>query len=317
MEHRRENIVGLGWNKVLVPLAKEADALSWIIFGLFVVLFIVSLVLRLVSGTWHDIYMENYQYCWYGAWALLVIATVGPIFNLAQTRNEVPLDVLVGASVIHVVVFILISVITLSEDENVTAITGLLAATAAAAMVGIGWAVQHQSSARASRRAHTFNILMQSRLSKEFQEQVRQKASVYFAGNKVEAVDADLINRNGFDSRKKALEDERDLQLSRAKDESHETIKQQFSLKIETLKEKHESLQGMKYLLNFYEFMCAGIVLRELDEKMLRETLSDIAVALYNDSVHVRNFSRETQPQVFVNLDTVVGSLWSNGKACN
>lgn len=317
MSRDKENIVGLAWNKVLVPLAKGADPISWIIFAGFIVLLVVSIVLRLTTGEWNATYMGNYPYFWYGAWALLVIATVGPIFNLARIRNEVPLDVLVGVSVVHVVVFIVISVVTLSEKGNISAVTALLAATAAAAMVGIGWAVQHQSSARASRRAHTFNILMQSRLSKEFQDQVKRKADVYFAGNRVEPADAELVNRSGLKRRISLLETERDLQLSRARDEAHSEIKAQFEEDVKVVKAKYESLQGLKYLLNFYEFMCAGIVLRELDEPMLKETLSDIAVSLYADSVHVRQFVRESQPQVFVNLDRVVGALWSNGKPCH
>jgi hypothetical protein len=69
-------------------------------------------------------------------------------------------------------------------------------------------------------------------------------------------------------------------------------------------------LQGLKYLLNFYEFICAGIVLRELDEALIRETLKDMAVALYEDSMHVRLAQRKNQPAVFLNLDRVIGPIW-------
>jgi hypothetical protein len=243
---------------------------------------------------------------------LFVVAGIGPIFNLTKERNEVPLGVLIGISALDVVTFLIISVVTLTQSGDVTSVTTLMGAAAAASMVGIGWVVQHQSSARASRRAHTFNILMQSRLSAEFQNQVRKRADLYSAGNPVAPEDAKLASKGGLDKVIAEIEVRQAAELERARDESRDRIKEEYAARIELTKRKFLSLEGMKYLLNFYEFMSAGIVLRELDERLLRETVSDMVVALYNDSLHIRLTQRTQQPEVFINLDRVVGPIWPN-----
>lgn len=311
-EGKKENILGLGWNGVVRPLAKAADPFSWILFVAFLVLIVVAVVARFASGPLHQAYDAKYPLFWYGAWVLLVISTVGPIFNLSRERNEVPIGVLIGVCVAHVLVFIILSVVTLSQEgANTQAITTLLAATVAAGMVGIGWVVQHNSSARASRRAHTFNILMQSRLSKEFQEQVRLRSSYYTAGRAVAAEDVALIGKNGYEARLKLMADELALDLSRALPAAHVDIQREYDQAVALVKLKHESLGGVRYLLNFYEFMSAGIKLRELDEAMLRETVRDIAVFLWRDTTQIVLHTRLSQDDVFRNLEEVVGQRWS------
>jgi hypothetical protein len=310
MSRKKENIVSLGWHNVICPLAKAADPLSWILFVGFLALVAISIVARYDDGALHNFYQIRYPLFWYGAWILVVLATAGPIFNLTREKNEVPLGVLIGVSVAHVLNFLIISVVTLNQSGNVAAITALLAATVAASMVGIGWVVQHQSSARASRRAHTFNILMQSRLSKEFQDQIKKRADMYSAGNPVAAEDAKLFNKIGYEQCKAETIRQRDLDLARTKDEAKADVSAAYEKKLEVLEKKFESLQGVKYLLNFYEFMSAGIHLRELDEPLLRETLRDIAITLYKDSAQIRTFQRESQPNVFVNLDRIVKGIW-------
>lgn len=311
MTIKKENIASLAWRHVACPLAKAADPLSWLMFIGFWAIVLCALGLRfLFEAEPHDFYMKYYAVFWYGAWGLLVFSTVGPLFNLTRLRNEVPLGILIGVGIAHLLAFIVIGVITLSKTNNPTAVTALLAAAAAAIMVGIGWVVQHQSSAKASRRAHTFGVLMQSRLSKEFQEQVRARASYYFSGHVVEAIDATLLNRDGLEKKLNDLKADMARELGIVKDEARQEIIDLYKEKEALINKKYESIQGVKYLLNFYEFICAGIVLRELDEPMLKETLSDIAVCLYQDSKHVRSLAKEYQPDVFSNMERVIGQYW-------
>lgn len=312
MANKKDNIVELGWRHILCPLARSADPLSWILFIAFLAVVVVAVIARsLGDGGLHEIYTANYQLFWYGAWVLVVLSTVGPIFTLAKEKREVPLGVLIGVSVAHVLIFLALSVLALTQTGNTTAITALLAATVAAAMVGIGWVVQHQSSARSSRRAHTFNILMQSRLSTEFQKQIERRAKYYSAGNAVAAHDVKLFNKIGLEECRKVLLAQRDAELERARDEKKAEVTALYEEKLVAAEERYESLQGVKYLLNFYEFVSAGILLRELDEPLLRETLRDIAIALHRDTAHVRAFQRESQPDAFRNFDAVVSNAWT------
>jgi hypothetical protein len=311
MSERKHNIFSLAWRHAVCPLAKAADPTSWVLFACFLLMIVAcGLISVFGDGAMKELYNQYFAVFWYGSWVLMVLSTVGPMFNLYVERRDVPLEVLVATGIAHVVVFITLGIVTLWEDKNIGAITALFAATATAITVGIGWGVQHQSSAKASRRTHTFNILMQSRLSSEFQGQVKKRVERYPAGVPVTAADAPLITKKGLDERLKQLEDRKTRELSRSKPEKVDEIEAQYAAEKAESEAKYEALQGMRYLLNFYEFMSAGIILRELDETMLAETLKDIAVGLYKDSLHVRMHQRESQPKVFENLDKIVGVRW-------
>lgn len=311
MASKKENVAGLAWRHVASPLARAADPLSWLMFIFFCLVLIAAFVLRFfVDGDAHKFYMDNYVAFWYGGWGLLVFSTVGPLFNITRASNEVPLGILIGVGIAHLLAFIFIGILILSKSNNPSAITALLAAAAAAMMVGIGWVVQHQSGAKASRRAHTFGVLMQSRLSKEFQDHVRARISYYHQGRVVDAVDAPLWNKDGLDRQLVDLAAEMGRELSGARNDSKDGIKVAYKEKEDLLRKKHESILGIKYILNFYEFVCAGILLKELDESMLKETLSDIAIGLYKDTKHVRIYAKELQPNAYSNFEKVVEQYW-------
>lgn len=307
----KRNIVSLAFHHVAKELARAADPVSWILFVLFLAAVVVSGSMHaLASDVDESLYQRFFLAFWYGAWGLFVLATVGPIFNVARERKEVPLGILIGVGVLHLITFIGISVVVLLHYRRPEAVTGLMAAFAAAIMVGIGWVVQHQSSARASRRTHTFNILMQSRLSKEFQEQVKRRCDYYYSGVVIPVEDAPLSTMDGLRMRIEQLTLSRDRELAQAREESKEAINGRYADEILLAQKKHESLQGVKYLLNFYEFMSAGICQRELDENLLKASVGGIVRGLYDDTRHLRAYLKDVQPRVFCEMDKVMEAYW-------
>ncbi|WP_312400950.1 DUF4760 domain-containing protein [Stenotrophomonas indicatrix] len=301
---KKDNVIALAWRHVLCPLARHADALSWILFVVFLASVAVTFYMRYLGhGSSESFYSENYSLFWYLSWGLLVASTIGPMFNVFRARNEVPLGVMIGAGVTHVLVFILMSVVVLIQADKAEAVTGLLAAVAGAVMIGIGWVVQHQSSARASRRAHTFSVLTQSRLSAEFQSHVKSRILHYPAGTEISVQDAALFYKDGLSDAEKTLESQLAQDLVRSKDEHHESLRKAHEAALEEVRSKYLAMQSVKYLLNFYEFICAGLRLKELDEMMVSATLSDMAVGIYNDTIHVRRHAQKRQPAAFTELD--------------
>lgn len=309
---RLPSIIELAVRNVSHPMVKHADWFSWLLFAISVVLVIVTILLRQVGGHATEFYNDYYALLWYGAWFLLVIATVGPLFHIARKQDESPVGVLLGVAVMHLIVFLLMSVVVLLQVGEKSSITGLMAAVAAAGMVGIGWVVQYQTSARASRRAHTFMILMQSRLSNEFQDQVATRRKLYPADVEVPMSDVVLLDKKGLDAAIAAFEVSRTRELALAVNNpaGHTDINARFDAEIELAKQKNESLQGVRYLLNFYEFICAGIRLREIDEPLIRASLIDIAKCLYSDTRHLRAHCRIGQDNVYVELDRIVRDRW-------
>lgn len=308
---KRSNIVSLGYRNVLKPLVAAGDPVSWILFVAFLALLAASVVCKIIGTGSDDSFYERFFLAfWYGSWGLLVLSTIGPIFNISKARHEIPLGILVGVGMCHLVIFIGISVVVLLEYEKPEAVTGLMAAFVAAMMVGIGWVVQNQTGARGSRRAHTFNILMQSRLNKEFQENVALRARYYHAGKLIPAEDAPLATAQGFKVREQLLNEKRDLELAQAQPQFLAEINAKYDTEIDLARKKHESLSGVVYLLNFYEFMCAGICQRELDKSLLYATVASIVSSLYEDTRHLRAHCRERQPTVFLKLDEVMRNHW-------
>ncbi|GLQ91978.1 DUF4760 domain-containing protein [Dyella acidisoli] len=314
MEQKKDNVVALAWRHVIAPAAKSADPLSWILFIAFLAVFTLGVICRLGSagaGSLHDFYMVHYGLFWYSGWFLFVLATVGPIINLTRELNEVPLVVLIGFGIFDLFVFLVISALALTQDNSVAPATALLAAICAAGMVGIGWVVQQQSSAKATRRTHTFNILMQSRLSSEFQKQIAERAKFYPSGTKVSEEDAKLYLKSGVKERKQELDTKFETDKQRSREDAIPKLVEELEAAKQQVDEKHASLKGLTYILNFYEFIGAGILLRELDERMLKETLKDIAVSLYEDTIILRTLAKERQPEAYCNLDRLIGQNWS------
>jgi hypothetical protein len=308
---KRSNIASLAYRNVLQPMVSAGDPVSWILFVAFLALLAVSVTLKVAGGGDPDtLYERGFLAFWYGAWGLLVLSTIGPMFTIAKQRNEIPLGILVGVGVCHLVTFIAISVVVLLQYNKPEAVTGLMAAFVAAMMVGIGWVVQHQTGARASRRAHTFNILMQSRLNKEFQENCALRATYYHSGKSIPSEDADLATSRGLSIREGRIESDRARELGLAQPQFEAEVNARYDEELALCRKKHQSLIGVVYLLNFYEFMCAGICQRELDKHLLYATVATIVSSLYEDTRHLRAYCREGQPSVFIKLDEVMQHHW-------
>lgn len=308
---KRSNIVSLGYKNVLQPMVAAGDPVSWILFVAFLALLTISVVLNVIGdGNPSSIYERAFLAFWYGAWGLWVLCTIGPVFTIAKQRNEVPLGILVGVGVCHLITFIAISVVVLLEYKKPESVTGLMAAFVGAMMVGVGWVVQHQTGARASRRAHTFSILMQSRLNKEFQENCALRAAYYHAGRLIPLEDAGLATLRGLMLREAEIEQKRKQEIEHAQPQFRDKITAKFDEELQLCKKKHESLTGVVYLLNFYEFMCAGICQRELDKDLLYATVASIVTSLYEDTRQLRAHFKESQPSVYTKLDEVMQIHW-------
>ena len=316
MESKRENIVNLAFNYVVRPLFKSADGLSFVLFAIFILMVLLGILFHLgvVDAVSAPGFFAKAKWSyWYMAWGILVLSTVGPLINATKESGEIPLGLLIGVAVTHILVFIMMSALILWKDKN--SITALLASTAGAAMVGVGWIVQHRSSVRSSRRAHTFSVLMQSRLSKEFQEQVKAREKLFPVGVPPDSSHALYMSGMAYKKHIDSLKDQFEAKKQK-QDADKAQIDQDLAALLVDEEAKYCSIQGLKYLLNFYEFICAGILRQELDEAMLKTTLRGIASALYADTDVLRAYVKREQPSAYTNLDAVVGAKWIH-KPCD
>jgi hypothetical protein len=103
-----------------------------------------------------------------------------------------------------------------------------------------GWITTSLITLHNARRQHTINVLLQSRLSQAYQQRLRDAISKYPTIKKITKV------KDG---------DWRDPK-------------------------KWEALEGIKYMLNYFEFVAIGIRQGDLDEKTLKMSLRGIVLTL-------------------------------------
>ncbi len=78
--------------------------------------------------------------------------------------------------------------------------------------------------------------------------------------------------------------------------------------------ERAQAIADLKYVLNYYEFIAAGVKANDLDEDMLIDTVSEIVVGLFNRARSLITFIRSPAPQgqgqilAYTCLTTLVGN---------
>ncbi|NOX43761.1 MAG: DUF4760 domain-containing protein [Gammaproteobacteria bacterium] len=146
---------------------------------------------------------------------------------------------LFGLMMALVVVFISIIMFLIADDVTLTPVIIFFSMLVALT----GWLVAAGVSLYNSTKQHTINILLQSRLSDTFKGYREKTAKSYPENPKLICVPQKDIDEY---------------------------------LSGDLGKDKTESLDAMKYLLNYYEFIAAGILSGDLDETLLKTCLRGI-----------------------------------------
>lgn len=141
----------------------------------------------------------------------------------------------------------------------------ILIGVVSAMVLGLGWLIQFSLTAKADRRKHTIRVLLDSRMSGEFQKQVSNYQDFYRPNDVIKPEDVKWFY--GLDSLKKTNNAE--------------------------IKKKYAAIYANSYLINFYEFLAVGIRCQDLDEGVLKAVLQDIAINLHGRSIHVIAYWRD------------------------
>ncbi|MBP2157206.1 DUF4760 domain-containing protein [Erwinia rhapontici] len=195
-----------------------------------------------------------------------------------------------GLGVIAVIMFLtmLLSyyLYTMNGTHSNTDYQTTIALLISSVLVGSGWWVQAVISKVASRKAHTINTLMTQRNSELFYEK-NKSISKEFGFKKT-------LNENL--AKKTILPDHIDV-----KDKK---IKQPFI----------EPARNVLYILNYYEFICAGINNGDFDTHLIEDCLSNIIVDLEVRYFHYIKIARDNDGKCsFENIIKVVDQWSSSG----
>ena len=133
-----------------------------------------------------------------------------------------------------------------------------------------------RSARRAQRKQHTITVLLDTRLSAEFQSTINRRRIMF--------PEYSDVTFEQWDSARTA------------------TATNQMPAVTETPEQQRDSAAALMQLLNYYEFLAVGIKEGDLDEKMLKNTLRGIMCNLVDDTRLLICALRKKNPKLFEHL---------------
>lgn len=183
-----------------------------------------------------------------------------------------------------------------SSDRILNVVPALTAIVAA----GLGWYVHYQFTARTQRINASFALIMEMMKSSEYLKYSRI-VSQHFPSSSPNAV-ADYREYFPVSSR-------RDIE-KKARDENKIPDAQEL--------ERAEAIGALRYILNFYEFMAAGVRSNDLDCDLLQQTVCEVVIGRFERALPLVEYCRtkggaggKGQVLAFEHLEVIVRD-WSH-----
>lgn len=235
---------------------------SGILIGLGVALLLLHIttifVHKPIPYYWHHILPATYV-------ALLLLGLRRPAHDyLVSINSDIkPLLYVIEWFIILAALTVYASVRYLSEAHFV-----IISVFISAAVVSIGWWVQSIIAAARQRRQHTVNTIIQTRVSEVYQTKLANY-NKFFSSSEI-YINKDLARH---------FARYRSLDNVRIKDVDNDELNQ--------------ALYGAMYLLNFFEFISAGIRKRDLDNSLMRDCFEDVVRNLERKCFYLIWYYRE------------------------
>ncbi|ENQ2791454.1 DUF4760 domain-containing protein, partial [Klebsiella pneumoniae] len=138
-------------------------------------------------------------------------------------------------------------------------------------LVGMGWWIQCITSAANTRRSHTLNMIINTRTSPEYQKQLRNSTKFYRG---MRYVPQEL-------SEWRCNPDKEEYKNMKVPDEYRDAI------------------NGLLYILNYFEFLAQGIKFKDLDDELLKECFSSFLRGIERRGFHMILESQKQDPAAF------------------
>lgn len=238
------------------------------LIGAFVTVFFVSLLLRvLFTYLYPGTLPFNIQII---DWSLVISVALAIISSLYYTVKKKYPDTEEFLPVFSIVSFFIV-VFGYGVLRYLPQYQASLSVVITGAVVGMGWWIQCITSAANMRRSHTLNIIMSTRTSPEYQAQLRSSTRIYRG---MRFVPAEL-------SEWRCNPDKDEYKNAKVPDDLIEAI------------------NGLLYVLNYFEFLAQGIKFKDLDECLLRECFSSFLKGIERRGFHIILESQKQDPKAF------------------
>lgn len=175
--------------------------------------------------------------------------------------------------IFNIIAIISIMPFLLPEEKSAAAIVF------SGGLAGIGWMVGHQITLNNHRKQHTLNILLQLRQSAIFEHHKNNMLKEYPSGTLISETDA----------------------------------KKMFAERtVENYKKNNGELliDSILYILNYYEFICAGIKSADIDRGLVNTTAKSIMINLFHKTKHIIAYGRAQNTPSRRTKDAFNNYLW-------
>lgn len=202
---------------------------------------LISLIVTRILLNVNAVQTASWFYAVFDAGLMITFATFTALYSVYKISNKFPdtNPLLPLFGVIVWVLFLLAYYVLRYNNTYQTALSIIVAGSIA----GMGWWIQFITSAASDRRKHTLNVVLSTRTCTEYQTHLRNFTHLWRG------------NRHA----------PKELCVWRD-DPDHPKFKD-----AKVPDEVVNGINGLVYILNFFEFLAQGIKANDLDEKLLRE----------------------------------------------
>lgn len=245
---------------------------------------LLTLVLTRVLLVSNDITTKAWFMATFDASMMVVFATLLSLYCINKVSNKFPdTNTLLPFFGVVVWTLLLLSYYVLRyKNEYQSALSIIVAGSIA----GMGWWIQFITSAASDRRKHTLNIVLSTRTCSEYQTHLRNFTRLWRGNRHVP---------------KELCEWRDDPDNPKFKD-------------AKVPDDVVNAINGLVYILNFFEFLAQGIKANDLDDKLLRECFCGFLEGLERRAYYILSEAQKRDERYFEGI-IYLSKRWNSGKS--
>ena len=220
----------------------------------------------------------------FDAGLMTTFATFFSLYGVYKISNKFP-DTNALLPLFGIVIWILMLLayyVLRYNDDYQTALSIIVAGSIA----GMGWWIQFITSAASDRRKHTLNVVLSTRTCTEYQTHLRNNTHLW-RGNRHAPKELCLWR------------DDPDNPKFKDANVPEDVVK---------------AINGLLYILNFFEFLAQGIKANDLDDKLLRECFCGFLEGLERRAYYILSEAQKRDERYFEGI-IFLCKRWNNEKS--
>lgn len=255
----------------------------YVLLGLLIGILATMAVTRLLLVS-NAVQTASWFYAAFDAALMVAFSTFLSLYFVNKVSNKFPdtNSLLPLFGVIVWMLFILAYYVLRYDDKYQTALSIIVAGSIA----GMGWWIQFITSAASDRRKHTLNVVLSTRTCTEYQTHLRNFTHLW-RGNR--HVPKELCEWR---------DDPDNVKFKGAR----------------VPKDVVDGINGLVYILNFFEFLAQGIKANDLDDKLLRECFCGFLEGLEKRAYFILSEAQKRDERYFEGI-IFLSKRWNNEKS--